>query len=262
MTDSLKRYRLFGWDYPLHSPLRGEEVAWYVRCARRTGGPVLDVPCGTGRLLCRIAEAGFEVTGIDLCEEMLELARRNVFELTPSARERVSLVHADMTAFDLEERFGLVYIADNSFRELETRKARLACLRRTREHLREDGIFLMTERRFDPSVYVGGRRELDWSAPVVNPLTGDAVRRRMSAELLDGGRRLRGEFIYEITRPDGSTVTEHCPIDSPILGIDDYLSLFDEAGFSAEAFADYADRPVDGTEKLTCFVCRAWRRPP
>jgi SAM-dependent methyltransferase len=256
MTDPLKRYRLFGWDYPHYAPLRPEEVAWYVRFARRTGGPVLDLPCGTGRLLCRIAEAGFKVTGIDLCEEMLELARRNVFELTPAARERVKLVRADMTAFDLGERFGLIYVADNSFRELETLEALSGCLRCIREHLRDDGVFLMTERRFDPSLYVDGRRELRWSEPLTNPVTGEQVRRSLHMQLVEGGRRLRGELVYEVVGADGVERVEHCPIDTLILALDDYAALFAEAGFSFDAFADYTGRPANGAEKLTCFVCR------
>ena len=256
MTDSLKRYHLFGWDYPTHGPLRADETAWHLRHARQTGGPVLDVPCGTGRLLCRIAEAGFEITGIDLCEEMLELARENVFQLTPAARECVKLVRADMTAFGLGERFGLIYIADNSFRELSTGEALQACLRCMRAHLRDDGVFLMTERRFDPAVFADGRRELDWSEPLTNPHTGERVRRRMSAKVIEDGQRLLGEFVYEITRSAGDVVTECCPIDSLILDMDGYRALLEDAGFSFDAFADYSDRPVDGTQKLTCFVCR------
>jgi len=257
MTDPLKRYRLFGWDYPLHVPLQPDEITWYLRFARETGGPVLDVPCGTGRLVCRMAEAGFDVTGIDLCEEMLELARRNVFELTPAARERVRLIRADMTAFDLGERFGLVYIADNSFRELETREALLACLRCVRGHLRNDGILLVTERRFDPSLYADGPRELAWSHPLTHPVTGEQVRRSLHLEFDEDARRTRGEFTYEITDRGGARRIERCPIDTLVLSMDDYAALFRDAGFSAGASADYTDRPADGSEKLTCFICRA-----
>ena len=255
MSVSLKRYELFGWDYPHTSPLGEGETTWYLRFARRTGGPVLDVPCGTGRLLCRVAEAGFDVTGIDLCEEMLEVARRYVFELTPDARQRVQLVRADMSDFRLDERFGLIYIADNSLRELTTHDALLSCLRCIRRHLRDDGVLLITERRFDPSLYPNDHREFGYGEPVVNPLTGDSVRRRLEIDLSDDGRSVKGAFFYEVTRPDGTISVERCRIDAPVLTMDDYLALFDEAGFSAEVFADYTDRPADGTQKLTCFVC-------
>jgi len=259
MSDLRKRYDRFGWDYPHHAPLTEEEVAWYVKYARETGGPVLDVPCGTGRLLCRIAEAGFEVAGIDLSDTMLDIARKNVAELPPEARARTHLLKADMSDFRLDREFGLVIIADNSFRELTDRESQLRCLRLVREHLRPDGVFLMTERRFDRHLYRDGKRTFGWSPPLTNPDTGETVRRRGDFELADDGRRMRGAFTYEVTRPDGSVHIEECPIEGPIYRMDDYLGLFAEARLTAKAYADYTDRPADGTEKLTCFVCEAAR---
>lgn len=256
MNDQIKRYELFGWDYPIQAPLSDEEVAWYLRFARETGGPVLDIPCGTGRLLCRLAEAGFEITGIDLSGEMLAIARRNVAELSPEAQSRVRLIRRDMANFSLSKDFGLIYIADNSFRELTDRASQLACLRRVREHLREDGVFLMTERRFDPTLYPNGRREFDYGEPFTNPETGDSVRRRLEADLSPDGKRISGALTYEVTHPDGSATIERCPNEAPILMMDDYLALFAEADLTATAYADYTQAPADGTERLTCFVCR------
>ncbi len=59
MNTDLKRYELFGWDYEHHSPLSKREVAWYKRFAHRIGGPVLELACGTGRLLILIAKEGY-----------------------------------------------------------------------------------------------------------------------------------------------------------------------------------------------------------
>lgn len=257
MNDQLKRYDLFGWDYPLQCPLSDAEVAWYVKYARETGGPVLDIPCGTGRLLCRLAGAGFDVTGIDLSATMLDIARKNVSALPEDARRRVTLVRGDMRNFFLNKDFGLIVIADNSFRELTGREDQLRCLRRVREHLRPDGVFLMTERRFDPALYPDGHRTFDYGDPFVNPDTGESVRRKLVLDLSDDGKRLTGAFTYEVTHSDGSVETVRCPSEAPILSTDDYLARFAETGLAAEAFADYTHVPADGREKLTCFVCRS-----
>ena len=48
-----------------------EEIAWYLNKARRFGGPVLDLACGTGRLTLLLAREGFAVTGLDQSEGML-----------------------------------------------------------------------------------------------------------------------------------------------------------------------------------------------
>jgi SAM-dependent methyltransferase len=257
MSEQLKRYSLFGWDYPFHAPLTGPEAAWYLKFARTTGGPVLDMPCGTGRLLCRLAQAGFDVTGIDLSDTMLDIARRNVAALPQEVRSRAHLVKTDMSDFRLDRKFALIYIADNSFRELTTRDGQIACLCCARKHLKKHGIFLMTERRFNPAIYPRGRREFGWSGPYQNPATGESVRRRGEIELSPDGRWICGKFIYEVTRPDGTTHLEECPLEGPILHMDDYLALFRDAGLAAAAYADYTESPADGTEKMTCFVCRS-----
>ncbi len=53
-----KRYELFGWDYEYRNPLIKEEVAWYREFALQSGGPILELACGTGRLLVSLAREG------------------------------------------------------------------------------------------------------------------------------------------------------------------------------------------------------------
>ena len=249
------RYDLFGWDYATLNPLTGAEVAWHLGWAERTGGPILGLACGTARLLCRMAEAGHAVTGLDLSEAMLDLARASVRALPLAARGRVDLVRGDMACFDLGRRFGLVILADNSFRELSTRRELGRCLRAVRRHLRPDGKLLITERRFRASLYRGGVRELGWSEPKVNLRTGDTVRRRGRIRLHKHGRRASGVFEYEVSRPDGTTQRVACPWSAPILDLEDYLALFRQAGFATEVYADYSMRVGREEGDLWCFVC-------
>ena len=124
MIDSnLERYERFGWDYEYISPLTDNEIAWYLKFAGRTGGPILELACGTGRLLVAIAEAGFEAEGIDLSSCMLNIATKRISGLSPEVASRIRLHRMDMTTFELDRRFGLVIIADNSFSELKTNHA-------------------------------------------------------------------------------------------------------------------------------------------
>ncbi len=253
----LKRYELFGWDYEYVNTLTEAEVAWYEMWARRTGGPLLSLACGTGRLLCRLARAGFDVVGIDLSDTMLSLARKNIARLPAAARRRIHLVKADTGDFDLDRRFPLTFIADNSFRELRTRKDLLRALRCIRRHLTPSGKLLITERRFDASLYPNGRRSFGWSDPRPHPETGELVSRRGEIHLSKDRKRIRGKFVYKITRPDGRETIEECPFSAPLLNEAEYLALFARAGFDADTFVGYKEVEDDGKDPILCFVCRA-----
>ena len=166
MNMDLKRYNLFGWDYELINPLTPQEIDWYVRFAGKTGGPLLGLACGTARLLVALAWASFEADGIDLSTSMLEVAKKHISLLPSQICCRIRLHHMDMSSFALDQKIGLIFIADNSFRELKTREQQLSCLRCVRHHLHPDGKFLMTERRFDPQRFRSGQRDMAWSSPI------------------------------------------------------------------------------------------------
>src|SRR2546422_852191 len=83
---------------------------FWLEQARRYGGPVLELGCGTGRLAIPLAQAGGAVTGIDRAPSMLSEARRKA----EAAGVSVAWHEADMRAFDLGTRFAWAFIASNA----------------------------------------------------------------------------------------------------------------------------------------------------
>jgi SAM-dependent methyltransferase len=101
------------------------DVAFYERIAGEVGGPVLELACGTGRITLPLAEAGLHVTGVDRSEAMLTIARRKLAALPDPVRERLILVNQDMSALNLDRRFGCVFVPFRSFQGLLTIDPRL-----------------------------------------------------------------------------------------------------------------------------------------
>jgi SAM-dependent methyltransferase len=256
MASLLQRYDRFGWDYELISPLSDREASWYLKHAEKTGGPVLELACGSGRLLCRLAEAGFDVHGIDLSSTMLKIAQAHRDKLAPEARNCIRLHQMDMADFDLRSRMGAVIIADNSLRELETEERMLACLKRCRAHLRPGGRLMVSENLFDPSRFKKGVRRLRWSDPLTHPDSGLQIRRKVGIKYLEDEKVVEGVFFYKIIEPDGAETMEECPFKAPVLSIKDYESLFRKSGFTPEVFSDFQDKPYRGAGKVLCFVCK------
>lgn len=116
-------------------PGLGADVGFYRSLAREAGGPVLELGCGTGRVLAALAEDGHACTGLDASPEMLAVARRRL----PVS---VELHVADMRDFALPGRcFALVCSAFRAFQHLACVEDQLRCLARVREHLAPGGCF-------------------------------------------------------------------------------------------------------------------------
>lgn len=114
----------------------GPDAVFYRDLAIECGGPILELGCGTGRVLLPIAARGIACSGVDASPAMLEEFRRKPGE------ERVTLACARMESFDLPGwRFPLIFSAFRAFQHLDTVEQQLACLARVRAHLAHGGSF-------------------------------------------------------------------------------------------------------------------------
>lgn len=127
--------------------------------ARETGGPLLDLAYGTGRLAIPYAQLGYDVTGTDLALPMFQHARRKAREAGVSIR----FDHGDARVLDLGARFGLVCLTGNAFQAFLTRADLDALLAGVRAHLADDGVFVFGSRPPVPAHLETCRAETVWS---------------------------------------------------------------------------------------------------
>src|SRR5215211_2149552 len=92
----------------------GDFLDFYKRQIARYGEPVLELACGSGRLTIPLAEAGIEITGLDISEEMLNLAI-----LKASEREiKIPVIRGDVRSFNLSKEFKFIFLAAQSLTHL------------------------------------------------------------------------------------------------------------------------------------------------
>ena len=181
------------------------DVEFFVDAARNAGGPVLEVACGTGRVLIPTARAGFEIVGVDLSPHMLAVCRERLRGEPEAVQSRVRLVQADMRRFDLGRTFSLITTPFRPFQHLLTVDDQLACLERVHRHLNDTGRLILDV--FNPS--------LDF---LVNRPLGVELEAEPEFTMPDGRRVIRkhktvahdrfaqiGDFelVYYLTHPDG-----------------------------------------------------------
>ena len=107
------------------------------------GRRVLELCCGAGKLAIQLARQGYHVTGLDLSESMLRVAREHAAAEEESVRQRLRFVQADMCEFDLGETVDFIILEDDGFCYLLTQDDQLACLGRVLAHLAPAGCFFL-----------------------------------------------------------------------------------------------------------------------
>ncbi|NCG18064.1 MAG: methyltransferase domain-containing protein, partial [Rhodobacterales bacterium] len=119
---------LYDLEYADHT----EDLAWYTSLAKKFGGPILELGCGTGRLTLPIARTGAKVIGVDLSQPMLDgLAQRVAAD--SKVQDKVQTHLGDFRTLDLDRQFPLVLWPFNALhhcRDLEQVSAVLARISR------------------------------------------------------------------------------------------------------------------------------------
>jgi SAM-dependent methyltransferase len=181
------------------------DVAFYVEAARQAAGPVLELGCGTGRVLLPIARAGVAITGLDASPEMLGICRTRLTVETPEVQSRVTLLHGDMRSFDLGRRFALATIPFRPFQHLLTVDEQLACLQSIRRHLAADGRLIFD--LFNPSLDLLVNHPLGVESGHEPEFTAPDGRRVVRCYRTVAQDRFNQtgthELIYDITHRDG-----------------------------------------------------------
>lgn len=107
---------------------------------------ILELCCGTGRLTLPIAMDGYNICGVDFTSSMLEQAKAKASEVGLE----INFIEADIRTLNLQEKFDLIFIPFNSIHHLYRNEDLFAALRSIRNHLKEDGLFLLD--CFNPNI--------------------------------------------------------------------------------------------------------------
>lgn len=137
MPDAAARY---DWEcrHVLHRV--DQDVRFWLELGQWSGGAVLELASGTGRLTVPLAEAGVEIVGMDHDPVMLRGVRRVPVSPAGATRRHPFLVAGDMRRFALAQRFRLIFVGYNSLQLLTVPGDMIACLDCARGHLAPGGL--------------------------------------------------------------------------------------------------------------------------
>jgi SAM-dependent methyltransferase len=184
------------------------DVSFYLAEARIAGGPLLELGCGTGRLLIPLLSTGFEVSGLDASAAMLEAAKQKREQLSPELTSRLQLYQGDMSSFELGKEFALILIPFRSFQLLLTPEAQRQCLLRIRRHLASRGKAIIN--LFDPRydlILPGKQPSTSPPKDLIHPVSGNHVLAETLERVNDPiAQTFKEQWRFTETDPNGALI--------------------------------------------------------
>ena len=185
----------------------GEDIEFYCGLATECGGPVLEMGCGTGRVLLPLARAGIGMHGVDCSPVMLARLRTSLSDEPKDVQERVALTCGDIRCLDVGARFPLVSAPGHVVQSFLERGDQRAWLRNVRRHLAPDGALCFDA--FQPDY----RRIIappEWVADVdrIDPVSGHRFRRFTRISHEPEFQRFRVEMRWLIEDNHGTEIEE------------------------------------------------------
>jgi len=184
MDDPFSAYARF---YDLDYAGMADDLPTILQFAARCGSPILELACGTGRVLLPLAHQGYRVTGVDNSAAMLVKARQKI--AAAGLEDRIALLEQDIRRLHLEEQFNLALIVSNSFLALLTLDDQLAALQGIRRYLNPGGLLLLDIFNPDLGRLLDSNGSLALEKIMIDPETGQRLL-KLRAQVVDLGQQL------------------------------------------------------------------------
>jgi SAM-dependent methyltransferase len=218
--------------YHLHHQKYLEDLPYWLTLADQATGPILELGCGTGRVMQFLRGEGFDVCGLDNDQGMLDYLRR----IDPDA----PVFQADMTNFSLEQKFSLILLPCNTYSTLIS-KQRKSTLERIAAHLAPGGTFAASLPNPVDLVGMGSSEESGIEESFIHPESQSPVQVSSSWETL--GDTVTIYWHYDLLLADGTVKRTTHAICHQLDPVEDYLTEVRQAGFEVSTFGEFNRTP-------------------
>lgn len=235
------------------------DLPFYVDLAKRSGGPVLEIACGTGRVLLPIAREGIPIDGVDNSPAMLGVLKAKLGHESQDVRDRVTLHEGDMRNFQLGKKYPLAIIPFRPMQHMYALQDQLDALKTAAAHLNDDGrlVFDVFYPKLDLIQAGMGQEMLDLEWPL-DPVRARVVKRYFRKDSVDKIQQIfEGALIFRTYEGDKLVREDAEPLKLGYYTYPHVRALFLLAGLEVvEEYGSFAKTPLDNTATDMIFVVR------
>lgn len=240
---------------------KSDDLRMYSRLAAESvesDGGILDVGCGTGRVLIHLAQAGHAVQGIDSSRAMLDRLAHKL-QLMPHLQKLIRYVEADVLCHNERQRFRLILLTYNALMHFEQQAQQLALLRRLHGWLAVGGRLVLDLPNAGPVFATPDSDALIFERSFVEPQSGHLVMLQSVSWLNRTTQVLHVDWIYDEIDGAGAVKRLTAPHRLRYFFLPELRLLLDCCGFAVEAvWGDTEGAPFDeDSERMIVHARRA-----
>lgn len=230
---------------------RTDDLALYSELAEEYGDPVLDVGCGTGRVLFHLAQEGCVVHGIDSEQAMLERARHRL-DVFAHLRDRVTIHQGDVLSYDLDTTYKLVLLSYNSLMHFHEQDQQIALLKRLRRQIAPDGALLIDLPNAGETFATQDSSALTLERTFIDSETGHLVMQQAVSYLDRVQQLMHVTWIYDEITGEGAVQRTVAPVVFRYFFYPEVCLLLAQTGFDVvDVYGDSERGPFeDGCERM------------
>jgi len=238
------------------------DLPFYLDLAEQSRGPVLEIACGTGRVLLPMARHSIEICGVDNSQSMLAVLKESLAREPQEIRQRVTVEEGDMRTFRLHRRFPLVIIPFRPMQHMFTVEDQVAALKTAAAHLTDEGTlaFDVFYPKFEMIWTKVGEEvpEMEW-ASASDPTK--IVRRFFRKDSIDKINQIFSfTFIFRTYDTHDLIQEETEPFRLCYYTYPHLRTLFQLAGLEPVAeYGSFAKTPLDNSAEQMIFLLRKSR---
>jgi SAM-dependent methyltransferase len=228
-----------------------DDLQLFCQLAGDYGGPILDVGCGTGRVMFHLAQEGHDVHGIDNERAMLDYARQKAQAMS-HLNDRLTFHYGDVLRYDLEARFKLVLLPYNALMHFHEQDVQLALLHRLREWIDDDGLLVLDLPNAGETFATEDSDSVILERTFIEPETGHLVMQQSVSQLDRVTQMLQVTWIYDEITGDGTVRRTYAPHRLRYFFYPELRLLLLHTGFEVQAVYGDTDRNPfeDGCERM------------
>ena len=232
-----------------------DDLIMYSRLAAAGVDGIVDVGCGTGRVLIHLAQQGYRVHGIENDARMLDRIEQKL-KLLAHLHETVSYVRGDVLNHQWDRDFGLILLTYNALMHFHQQEQQIALLQKLRRCLADDGTMVIDLPNSGPAFASEDRDTMTLERSFLDPETGHLIMLQSVSYIDRATQILSVEWIYDEIDGDGAMKRLIAPHRLRYYFLPELQLLLERCGFVVrEVYGDTDSAPYDAdSERMIVYA--------